>query len=202
MLCTKWIHAKWLTQVEIVQKLKFQITSNFFREATKLVSSDPWITKGTNYGKFPTHLVQRLTFSLSYLYQVIWEGKVYYLVRLCYANLLRHCLCSSDQVRSLSSTMHDTKGNFQFFAVDFANDPTIFHSGFILNQAVFVNFAIRQIMHMYNDGEMLIESPSHYLILNRIVRSREKAYDCGALRGRNRCTCRCAFKQSSEELPH
>eukprot|EP00597_Dinobryon_sp_UTEXLB2267_P001896 CAMPEP_0170070764 /NCGR_PEP_ID=MMETSP0019_2-20121128/8932_1 /TAXON_ID=98059 /ORGANISM="Dinobryon sp., Strain UTEXLB2267" /LENGTH=949 /DNA_ID=CAMNT_0010279121 /DNA_START=35 /DNA_END=2881 /DNA_ORIENTATION=- len=56
---------------------------------------------------------------------------------------------NADLVRSLSSSMHDPHNEFQFFTVDFDEERTLLHGSFILNQAVFVNLAIRKIHQMY-----------------------------------------------------
>ena len=52
-------------------------------------------------------------------------------------------------MRSFSSQMHDEEGYFQFFAVDFREELTMLHGSFVLNQAYFVNLALRKIQRLY-----------------------------------------------------
>jgi hypothetical protein len=48
--------------------------------------------------------------------------------------------------------MHDPDGYFQFFAVDFREEETMLHGSFVLNQAYFVNLALRKIQKLYKKG--------------------------------------------------
>ena len=63
--------------------------------------------------------------------------------------------CSADQVRSLSSRMHDAEGYFQFFSVDFSEEMTMQHGSVMVNQAYFVNFALRKIRSLYKKNKIL-----------------------------------------------
>lgn len=61
----------------------------------------------------------------------------------------------ADQVRSLSSPMHNDDNFFQYFAVDFKdNSGSAVHGSGLLTQAAFVNDAIRTILQLYaSDAE-------------------------------------------------
>jgi len=66
-------------------------------------------------------------------------------------------LGKADQVRSLSSPMHNDDNFFQYFAVDFKdNTGSAVHGSGLLTQAVFVNDAIRAILKLYESDS---ESP-------------------------------------------
>ena len=58
----------------------------------------------------------------------------------------------ADQVRSLSSPMHNDDNYFQYFAVDFNGmgmEVSALHGASVLTQAAFVNDAIRAILKLY-----------------------------------------------------
>jgi hypothetical protein len=57
---------------------------------------------------------------------------------------------SADQVRSMSSPMHNKDEFFQYFAVHFNTPLSAIHGSLLLSQAAFVNDALETIREMYN----------------------------------------------------
>jgi hypothetical protein len=73
--------------------------------------------------------------------------------------------CSFDQVRSLSSTMHNDDDFFQYFTLDFQGADTAYHGSSILTQAVFVNDAIRAVQELYQQARPGARSPPRVMVV-------------------------------------
>lgn len=59
---------------------------------------------------------------------------------------------TADQVRSLSSTMHNGDGYFQYFSLDLNNSFSAIHGSTILKQAIFTNDALLKIASLYEEN--------------------------------------------------
>ena len=63
---------------------------------------------------------------------------------------------SADQVRSLSSPMHNKDDFFQYFAIQFHAPVSAIHGASLLTQAIFVNDALAAIRDLYDRPERII----------------------------------------------
>lgn len=81
---------------------------------------------------------------------------------------------SPDQGRSLASHMHNHKGHFQYFAVDFSSDVSGLHGSAVWAQAAFTNEALAKIAQIYSTLIFSLIFPVSLLLLDITENSKLK----------------------------
>lgn len=71
---------------------------------------------------------------------------------------------NADQVRSFASYMHNGDDYFQYFALDFNESLSAIHGSLILQQAIYLNEALKQITLLYKNHDGFKDIPKIILI--------------------------------------
>jgi len=71
---------------------------------------------------------------------------------------------NADQVRSFASYMHNGDDYFQYFALDFNESLSAIHGSLILQQAIYLNEALKQIILLYKNHDDFKDIPKIILI--------------------------------------